>query len=77
MTYKNGMLTMREDSFTNNVLIIGELNFGYIQSFAAVQFLFVFQNVVVEEFLQFLVTIIDAELFERIDRKIFCEIEIR
>lgn len=58
---------------TDDILVVGELNFRYIQSFATVQLLFVFQNVVVEEFLQLFVTIIDAELLERIDRKIFCK----
>lgn len=33
------------------------------------------QNVVVEKFLQFFIAVIDAELFERINRKIFCEID--
>lgn len=60
---------------TNDVLIIGEFDFRYIQSFATIQFLFVLQNIVVEELLQLLVTIIDAKLFEWINGKVFCRVE--
>lgn len=61
---------------TNNILVIGEFNFRHIQSFSAIQFLFVLQNIVVKEFLQFLVTIVDTELFKRIDREILYEKKI-
>lgn len=68
--YYRIILQHSERQHTNNILVIGEFNFRYIQSFAAIQFLFVLQNIVVKEFLQFFVTIVDTELFKRIDREI-------
>lgn len=50
----------------NTILIIDELNFRHIQCFIAIKFLFVLQDPFVEELLKFLVTVVDAKLFERI-----------
>jgi hypothetical protein len=65
-------------ALTNDVLIVSELDFWNVQTFAFVQLLFVGQNVVVEEFLKLFVTIIDAKLFERVDGEILCKmVEIK
>lgn len=51
-------------SHTNDVLIVREFNFGHIQALAPIQLLLVLQDIVIEEFLQFFIAIVDAELFE-------------
>lgn len=50
----------------DNVLIVGESNFRHIEAFALIQFLFVLQDVVVEELLELLIAVVDAELLERV-----------
>lgn len=54
-------------------MIIGELDFGHVQAFAAIQLLFVLQNVVVEEFLKLLVAVINAKLLKGINGEVFCK----
>lgn len=57
----------------DDVLVVGELDLGHVQTFAPVQLLLVLQNVVVEELLQFLVAVVDAKLLKRVGLEVFCK----
>ena len=54
----------------NDILIVRERNLRHIETFALIQLLFVLQNVIVEELLQLLVAVVDAELFKRVDSEV-------
>ena len=51
-------------------LIIHETNLLHSQSLFLVEILFVLQNSLIEELLQFFVAIIDAKLLERVHREV-------
>ena len=54
----------------NAVLVINETHILHSKTFLHIQFLFIFENSLIEKLLQLLVAIIDAELLKTVNGKI-------
>ena len=57
---------------TNTILVVNESDLRNIEPLTFVQLLFVLQDTLVEELLQLLVTVVDAELLEAVHLEVFC-----
>lgn len=65
------MYYRRRPCLTYTVVVVRVFNTRNIKAFFRIQLLFLFQNPLVEEVLQLLVAVVDAELLERVHFKEF------